>query len=775
MIYEVKITRYKVQDIFNMKLTYLLLFFLVLSLSGFAQQYKIDYANELSSKFKFTEALPVWEELLTASEKKKTQERFIFRKTLEASFLSENYRKTVYWFVKKRSLLSAAKLNSTEKEWVYYLNALRYCNLGSRIQGALDSALTQNPESSLLLLRKEQISHYLQNVNNLSEYQVRLYKKGSKGEEYGAFPYKTGILFVSNEFNHNAINREYPRTGQYYTDIAFYDSLKALQKYKFYQKPFWVDFLYKNRWRELARDRMHDGPVSFNPDKSLLLVTTNYSEKDKTDTVKYRKLQQHVFQISGDKLTEIVFPFNNPQFNTGHGTMDALGNMYFVSDRPGSQIKEIVSNEKTKKIDTVYSTDIWKTTYQEGSWTAPENLGENINTLGDELFPFISNSGVLYFSSTEWGSIGGLDIFSSELNEKKPEHIGAPLNSTADDFAYYVDEETGKGYFSTNRDLFVDRIYAFNKPVFKADLVISLADCKGKALRNTEISITDLNNGEVTLLMTHDNGTTEPMSLKKNHEYKAVFSGSDIISGDSSVYIAKESISKTLSFTSYFKRYMSKIMVLDSVSKPMANAILKVFRSNGTTISTTTDAKGCYMWRNEGEATVDSVQVTAINYEDGRLMIPSQVSGNCIDTVLYKLPMKKLSEEQFIRLDMVLYNFDKFFLRPEGKAELDKLVAYMNAHPMYRVELSSHTDSRGSDKYNMRLSKNRAKSCVEYIISKGISNKLITAQGYGETRLVNRCSNGVPCTKEEHQANRRTELKLFTPEEDALDNNKLKE
>ncbi len=775
MIYEEKITRFKVLDTFNMKLTSLLLLFLMLSFAGNAQQYKIDYANQLSSEFKFTEALPVWEELLIASEKKKIQEGFILSKTLEASFLSENYRKTVYWFVKKRSLLNSAKLNSTEKEWMYYLNALRYCNLGVRTQGALDSALTQNPESRMLLFRKQQLASYAQNVNDRSEYQVRLYKKGSQGEEYGAFPYKTGILFVSNEYNHNAINREYPRTGQFYSDVAFYDSLQALQKYKFYQKPFWVDFLYKNRWRELARDRMHDGPVALNPDKSLLFVTTNFSEKDKTDTVKYRKLQQHVYQMKGDKLTEIEFPFNSPEVNTGHATMDALGNVYFVSDRPGSQVKGMIWNEKTKKMDTVYSNDIWKTTYVDGSWTTPENLGDGINTPGDELFPFISTWGVLYFSSTEWGSIGGLDIFSSELDGKKPEHIGAPLNSTADDFAYYVDEETGKGYFSTNRDLFVDRIYAFNKPVFKADLVISLTDCKGKALRNTEVSITDLNNGEVILLTTQDNGTTEPLSLKRNHEYKVVYAGTEIITGDSTVYLAKEAISKTVGFTSYYKRYMSKITVLDSVSKPMANAILKVFRSNGTTISTTTDAKGCYMWRNEGDAKVDSFQVTAINYEDGRLMIPSQVSGNCIDTVVYTLQMKKLSDEQFIRLDMVLYNFDKYFLRPEGKAELDKLVAYMNAHPMYRVELSSHTDSRGSDKYNMRLSKNRAKSCVEYIISKGISKKIITAQGYGETRLVNRCSNGVPCTKEEHQANRRTELKLFTPEEEALDNNKLKE
>lgn len=766
--------RFKALDIFNMKATTIfILACLLCSFQGWAQEYKINYAKELSSEYRFSEALPVWEELLLSADKKKYKEYFILSKTLEASYFSENYSKTVYWFSKKRNWLSAQKSDSTEKEWVYYLNALRYCNLGSRFQGALDSALSANPNSTILNARKDGFADYLTNAVRSSDYQVRMYKKGSKGEEYGAFPYKTGILFVSNEFNHNAINRNYPRTGQYYSDVAFYDSLQALQKYKFYQKPFWIDFIYKNRWRELDRNRSHDGPVSFSPDKSLLFVTTNFNEKDKTDTVKYRRLQQHVYRMEGEEMVEIEFPFNSPQFSTGHATMDPDGNVYFTSDRPGSMVKWTHWNGK--KMDTVYSTDIWKTTYVDGTWSAPENLGASINTVGDEMFPFISNWGVLYFSSSEWGSIGGLDIFSSELDGKNPEHIGAPLNSTADDFAYFVDEENGKGYFSTNRDKFVDRIYAFKKPVFKADLVVSLADCNGKALKNTEITITDLNNGEATVLATLDNGQTEALALKRNHEYNIVYPGSDVLTGDSSTYKAIEPISESVNFTSYYKRFISKVTVLDSVSKPMANAILTIYRNNGKSFTVNTDSKGSYTWRNEGDAKVDSVVVTAINYIDGRLSIPTTENGNCIDTVVYQLPMKKLSDEQFIRLDMVLYNFDKYFLRPEGKVELDKLVAYMNAHPKYRVELSSHTDSRGSDKYNMKLSKNRAKSCVDYIISKGISKKMITAQGYGETRLVNNCANGVPCTKEQHQANRRTELKLFTPEEDALDNNKLKE
>jgi outer membrane protein OmpA-like peptidoglycan-associated protein len=129
--------------------------------------------------------------------------------------------------------------------------------------------------------------------------------------------------------------------------------------------------------------------------------------------------------------------------------------------------------------------------------------------------------------------------------------------------------------------------------------------------------------------------------------------------------------------------------------------------------------------------------------------------------------------DEFIRLDMVLYNFDKSTLRPEGMVELDKLVTYMKERPELRVELSSHTDSRGSFAYNITLSNNRSQSCVNYIISKGINKKMIVAKGYGETKLLNNCSDNVPCSIVDHQANRRTELKLLTPTNEELNNNQL--
>lgn len=112
-------------------------------------------------------------------------------------------------------------------------------------------------------------------------------------------------------------------------------------------------------------------------------------------------------------------------------------------------------------------------------------------------------------------------------------------------------------------------------------------------------------------------------------------------------------------------------------------------------------------------------------------------------------------------LENLYYDFDKHNIRPDAALVLDELVQIMNENPTMKIELSSHTDSRGNDAYNMALSQRRAKAAVDYLISKGISRDRLVAAGYGETRLINECANGVRCTDEQHQANRRTEVKVL--------------
>jgi len=122
------------------------------------------------------------------------------------------------------------------------------------------------------------------------------------------------------------------------------------------------------------------------------------------------------------------------------------------------------------------------------------------------------------------------------------------------------------------------------------------------------------------------------------------------------------------------------------------------------------------------------------------------------------LPQQFVSNK--VNINTIYFDFDKYNIRKDAAKELDKVVQVMNEYPELLIEAGSYTDSRGKDEYNMKLSERRAKSTVDYIVSKGIDASRITYQGYGETHLVNGCSNGVKCSEEEQQLNRRTEFKI---------------
>ncbi|MEX1384085.1 OmpA family protein, partial [Lutibacter sp.] len=117
-----------------------------------------------------------------------------------------------------------------------------------------------------------------------------------------------------------------------------------------------------------------------------------------------------------------------------------------------------------------------------------------------------------------------------------------------------------------------------------------------------------------------------------------------------------------------------------------------------------------------------------------------------------------------VNINPIYFDLDKSFIRKDAAIELEKVVRVMQKYPKIKIASGSHTDSRATDSYNMKLSDRRAKSSIEWIISKGIDPARITGKGYGETQLVNKCSDGVKCSEAEHQLNRRTEFIIVNPE-----------
>ena len=119
---------------------------------------------------------------------------------------------------------------------------------------------------------------------------------------------------------------------------------------------------------------------------------------------------------------------------------------------------------------------------------------------------------------------------------------------------------------------------------------------------------------------------------------------------------------------------------------------------------------------------------------------------------------KDVDLAKVLNIKEIYFDLDKSDIRPDAAVELAKIVEVMRENPKMKIDIRSHTDSRGADSYNLKLSDRRAKATLEWIVKQGIDRKRLKAKGYGETRLVNGCSNGVPCTEEEHQENRRSEF-----------------
>jgi len=151
--------------------------------------------------------------------------------------------------------------------------------------------------------------------------------------------------------------------------------------------------------------------------------------------------------------------------------------------------------------------------------------------------------------------------------------------------------------------------------------------------------------------------------------------------------------------------------------------------------------------------------------------------GNSIGTFLANIDMEPIAINKTYAIDNIYYEFDKADITPSAEVELNKLVTLLQDNQQVIVELGSHTDARGNDDYNLKLSEERAAAAVAYLVAKeGINAKQLVSKGYGEENLVNRCGNGNNCTEAEHQRNRRTELKIVgTIEVDPLDKKSLKE
>jgi outer membrane protein OmpA-like peptidoglycan-associated protein len=476
-------------------------------------------------------------------------------------------------------------------------------------------------------------------------------------------------------------------------------------------------------------------------------------------------------------LTPLNSNINSPSWET-HASLSVDGNtLYFVSDR---------------KEGSFGGRDIWKCIkLPNGQWGMPVNMGPTINTAEDEDAPFIHPDGVtLFFSSKGHKNMGGFDIFKSTKDENdkwgEPENLRAPIN-TPDDDIFYVQSADGKrGYFSSVRkNGFGEKdIYVIN---FEKAIAEPLTLVKGyltfdgstKGLANVEIMATDMETGLVVqdvkpnlatgkyllILNTGPEGKTYNLSYEAEG-YQPINLQITIPPNSSYQEIDKELLLQLVNLES---KTLGTISINGTVKnlegKPITGAQI-VIKDNITgklieTYSTTSDSGSYYFILNRGQNYNLSYEAKGYLFQSENVNVPKQPE---FSVVTKNIILEKVQVGSKIVLNNIFFDSNKATLRKESDLELNKLMQLMKDYPELTVEVAGHTDSKGNDAANLKLSQMRAQSVVAALIKKGIKAKYLVAKGYGETMPIapNLLPNGKPDLKG-MQLNRRVEMKIIAP------------
>lgn len=373
-----------------------------------------------------------------------------------------------------------------------------------------------------------------------------------------------------------------------------------------------------------------EGACCLSPDGSTMYLTQCLSDAS------YPRFAQIVTAQRSDaswgKTTPLLIT-NDTLSSYAHPAISPDGEwLYFVSDMPGGK----------------GGLDIWRMRLTTNGPVGVENLGEPINTPGDEMFPTFRPNGDFYFSSDGHPGFGGLDIFIATVGEDGKYHLshpGYPLNSQGDDFGMTFQGQLNQGFFSSNRGdgRGWDHIYSFYNPEIVQTIRGWIYEQDGY----------ELTAGEARIVGT--DGTNLRLGVRGDGSFE---------------YVVKPGV--------------------DYIILAMCDGFLN----------------------HKEEIHVDSVK----------------------ESKVYDLQFPLASISAPVLIDNIFYAFDKATLLPESKNALDSLILMLNENPNITIELSAHTDYRGAEAYNKKLSQKRAESVVKYLINHGIAADRLTAVGYGEEK-----------------------------------------
>lgn len=553
--------------------------------------------------------------------------------------------------------------------------------------------------------------------------------------------YQDGIVYASDRKAGNSIKREYQWTGD-----GFYNM-------QFVKKNGANDYGKTKLWEGKANTRVHEAAATFSRNGDEMYFTRDNFNNGRMQRSSDRIIKLKIYHQSRTAegwTTPTEFEYNSNEYSTGHPSLSADGKeLYFTSDRPGGY----------------GGTDIWMCKKEGDRWSAPQNLGGDINTEGNEMFPYIAYNNTLYFSSNGMTGMGGLDIYATlNTNGKwsKPRNLGYPMNSTKDDFGIIATDLCNEGYLTSNRKG-TDDIYSFTKQCLMLNALVYDAQTN-EPIEAASVKIMD--NGTQKEIKSSDKDGKFSMCIAEGHEYefpttKEGYQDNTVKLNTAANRGDKIEVKIPLTRIAVFEL---KGKVYNEGTKLPMSGVKVVLESlcDNTQQELTTGADGKYSFKLQADC---KYRVTASKETEKEKCLPVSVEKSTMglknSQTLYA-DLGLLCKGDIIRIDNIYYDLDKSAIRPDAAAELDKTLEVFKKYPTLKIELRSHTDCRAPDDYNLKLSQRRAQSAVNYLISRGVDPKNLVAKGYGETVPVNKCVDGVPCQEPEHQANRRTEFRILS-------------
>ncbi len=610
-------------------------------------------------------------------------------------------------------------------------------------------------------------------VSPLSEF-------NTERNEFSLMIHNNKRIFCSSQQKDDAHNEQYDRGKKEYT------SLYAAESDTSEHRPF-----SSGRFK----GSFNIGPFEYSKDKFYF----TFSEELSPGENQLQILYTDALEPSLSNAERIVL-FEG-DYSMAHPTFSTDGNrMIFSSDVSGGE----------------GGMDLYYCIKTEEGWSSPISMGDVVNTSGNEVFPRLID-GQLYFSSDGHPGYGGLDIFvvTDDMHREDLRNLYAPINSAFDDFGYLRTGESS-GYFSSNRPGGEggDDIFKYEKRKIQPDmrLISGILEIDGIPQRNVKMVLTDNEGNIIEQAYTDSNGVFHFNRDAEGGEFsiKIVEDGEkpsqkvEVFITDSKGRKSKKlTVDASGNFTfeilaldDYYVDYMK----LDDNSLFAFTLKGQLFLERPGDLNSSEDL---YMLNERGIIKKESrstdfgfiqfeqvvpedrywfhahtkeemLKLAIIDKNDQIIEILKQdengrfyydkpfEEGEFITLYNEDMELVNVGKDEAINLPDILYDLNSWQLKNKSKEELDKLIGILKNNEALRIELSSHTDSRGGTPHNNELSSKRARAAFEYIVNHGIDPNRIEAIGKGEDQPVNACRDGVECTEDEHAINRRTEFRILS-------------